>query len=181
MLMAAGIRLQDRPDLFLWTGGDQSGTLTAKNVYQALTTFYWPLDKTNRFQQLWKANCPLKLKLFTWLLIENRVLVWPNLQARGWEGPSRCYLCLHQSESISHLFIFCPFVRVVWQLLVHRFFFTRSGRAPMSSNASSVGTEPTLLLHCCQFTSFGRSGNAGMLHSSMGSLHLQALWRILSY
>lgn len=83
MLKAAGIQLHDRPDLFLWTGGDQSGVLTAKNVYQALSTFHWPLDSSVHFQQLWKVDCPLKIKLFTWLLIENRVLVWPNLQTRG--------------------------------------------------------------------------------------------------
>jgi hypothetical protein len=39
-LMDAGIRLQDRPDVLLWTGGDQSGSLTAKNVYLVLASFY---------------------------------------------------------------------------------------------------------------------------------------------
>jgi hypothetical protein len=115
--MEAGIRLQDRPDVLLWTGGDQSGSLTAKNVYHALATFYWSHNKSNRYQQIWKADCPVKLKLFFWLLVENRVLVWANLQARGWEGPSRCYLCQQQSETIPHLFIDCPFVRAVWQIL----------------------------------------------------------------
>jgi hypothetical protein len=116
-LMEAGIRLLDRPDALLWTGGDQSGTLSAKNVYLALANFYWPLDKTDRYQQLWKADCPVKIKLFCWLLVENRVLVWENLQVHGWEGPSRCYLCLQQNESITHLFISCRFVRTVWQII----------------------------------------------------------------
>lgn len=157
MLKAVGIQLHDRPDLFLWTGGDQSGVLTAKNVYQALSTFHWPLDSSVHFQQLWKVDCPLKIKLFTWLLIENRVLVWPNLQTRGWEGPSRCYLCLLQCETISHLFIYCPFVRAVWQLLdpSFPFYLTWTG---------------TCVLDCLQ-----RWNKA---YSSLASLPFHFLWQI---
>ena len=40
-LTDADIRLQERLDALIWTGGDSTGFLTAKNVYQALATKFW--------------------------------------------------------------------------------------------------------------------------------------------
>jgi hypothetical protein len=62
LLKDAGIRLQERPDTLLWTGGDQSGSLTAKNVYLALARKFWTQDNARGRQQIWKADCPVKLK-----------------------------------------------------------------------------------------------------------------------
>ena len=63
-LKDASIHLQDRPDTLLWTGGDQSGSLMAKNVYLALASFCWSQVNSRGCQQIWKANFPVKLKLF---------------------------------------------------------------------------------------------------------------------
>jgi len=43
--------------------------------------------------------------------------LWPNLQARGWEGPSRCCLCNTNEETSAHLFIDCSFSKTVWNLI----------------------------------------------------------------
>jgi hypothetical protein len=117
LLTDSGIRLQERPDTLMWTGGDGSGTLTAKNVYQALAEKFWSKINATWRQKIWKGDCPIKLKLFVWLLIKNKLLVWSNLQACGWEGPSRCILCKLHSETISHVFNECSFFRSVWQLI----------------------------------------------------------------
>jgi hypothetical protein len=177
-LKDAGIRLQERPDTLLWTGGDQSGSLTAKNVYLALARKYWTQDNTRGRQQIWKAECPVKLKLFFWLLIENKILVWTNLQARGWEGPSRCYLCNQQSETISHIFITCSFIRAVWQILdpTQLLYTTWSGSSVL--DAFRTGSVSIKNLLCCQSTSFGRSGRPGTLLFSMGSLLQRIMWLI---
>jgi hypothetical protein len=110
----AGIRLQKRPDALIWTGGDSTGFLTAKNVYHALATKFWTQINESWRQKIWKGDCPLKLKLFFWLLIENKLLVWENLQIRGWEGPNRCILCKQYNDSINHIFLQCNFIRSVW-------------------------------------------------------------------
>jgi exonuclease III len=116
-LMESGVRLLNRPDLLLWTGGDRSGALNAKNVYSALAAKCWSLNSERGQGAIWRCNVPLKLKLFAWLLIENKLLLWPNLQARGWEGPSRCCLCNSSGETSAHLFIDCSFSRSVWNLI----------------------------------------------------------------
>jgi hypothetical protein len=63
-LTDAGIRLQERPDTLMWTGGDCTGFLTAKNVYQALAEKFWSPINASWRQKIWKGDCPLKLKLF---------------------------------------------------------------------------------------------------------------------
>jgi hypothetical protein len=40
-LSGSGILLQDRDDELYWTGGDQSGYLTVKNVYRAIVRIKW--------------------------------------------------------------------------------------------------------------------------------------------
>jgi len=52
----------------------------------------------------WKWECSLKIKLFNWLLIEDKVLSWKNLQKRGWQGPGICCLCKNHGESTKRIF-----------------------------------------------------------------------------
>jgi hypothetical protein len=116
-LSYAGIRLQERLDTLMWTWGDCSISLIAKNVNQALVEKFWSPINVSWCQKIWKGDCPIKLKLFTWLLIENKLLVWEKLQSCGWEGPSRCILCKQHSKTIPHIFYMCSFTRSVRRLL----------------------------------------------------------------
>jgi hypothetical protein len=59
----------------------------------------------------------VKIKLFCWLIAENKILTWKNLQKRGWKGPGMCSLCKAHRESTKHLFLNCPFTRLVWDEL----------------------------------------------------------------
>jgi hypothetical protein len=113
-LKEADIHLQERPDTLIWTGGDKSGDISVRNLYKALAEASWPIRDQTWRTRLWKWNCPLKLKLFTWLLSENKILVWDILQSRGWSGPNRCILCKEDSETSHHLFVSCHFTRQVW-------------------------------------------------------------------
>jgi hypothetical protein len=64
-----------------------------------------------------EGGLSLEAKTLRWLLIENKLLVWENLQVRGWEGPNRCILCKQHSETIPHIFLQCSFTRSVWHQL----------------------------------------------------------------
>jgi len=92
-LKASGIYLKTKEDHLIWTGGDRTGRITAKSVYNALAGLAWHTTSASWRQRIWKASCPLKCKLFSWLLLKNKLLFWDKLQTRGWEGPSRCSLC----------------------------------------------------------------------------------------
>jgi hypothetical protein len=78
-----------------------------KNVYTTLSnTLGWR-------KHLWKWNCPSKL--FIWLLLEDKILTWKNLQRRGWSGPGLCYMCRTKEDSYKHLFVSCPFTVLIWE------------------------------------------------------------------
>jgi hypothetical protein len=114
-LIGSGIKLVDRSDELIWTGGDSSGQISVKNVYSALSKKLWKFKTGGWRRKLWKWDCPLKIKLFAWLLAENKILTWKNLQKRGWKGPGLCYLCKNMRESGKHLFVNCPFTLSVWE------------------------------------------------------------------
>jgi hypothetical protein len=55
-----------------------------------------------------------KIRLFTWLIIENKILTWDTLQRKGWEGPSIFHLCSNEAEYVVHIFVKCSFIQNVW-------------------------------------------------------------------
>jgi hypothetical protein len=63
-LIGSGVQLLDRPDELKWMGGDNSGQLTVKNVYNALATKLWKKTIGGLRKKLWLWDCPQKIKLF---------------------------------------------------------------------------------------------------------------------
>jgi hypothetical protein len=63
---------------------------------------------------MWKWKIQQKINLFLWLVVNNKILTWNNLQLRGWKGPGRCQLCKKDCEDSAHLFILCPFTKLIW-------------------------------------------------------------------
>jgi ribonuclease HI len=78
---------------------------------------FWPLQIAGWRKQLWTWDLAYKIKLFTWLVVENKILTWENLQKKGWEGPSVFPLCSRDSEMVFHLFVHCTFTLQLWQIL----------------------------------------------------------------
>jgi hypothetical protein len=71
----------------VWVGGDASGVISVKNLYQALIK---PLDfhcEKAWILKLWKWPIQLKIKLFLWLAAFDKILTWDVLQSKGWVGP----------------------------------------------------------------------------------------------
>lgn len=38
-----------------------------------------------------------------------------NMIKKGFSGPRICVLCRSEMETISHLFLLCPFIKKVWE------------------------------------------------------------------
>jgi hypothetical protein len=122
-------------------------------------------------QRIWKASCPLKCKLFTWLMLENKLLFWNNLQARGWEGPSRCSLCAQDIETSLHVFVLCPFTSALWTATTVTLKIPNLWMAPVYFLAFNTGYTIPALTQCCQFTCAGSFGwPETMLSSTTRSL-----------
>jgi len=57
----------------------------------------------------------MKIKLFIWIVHQRKILTWENLLKKGFTGPSKCYLCGSQEETMDHLLNFCPFISIMWE------------------------------------------------------------------
>ena len=97
------------PDSIHWRWSSQ-GIFTVHSLYEWLDYGCIP-NKT--FQFLWKSKLPFKIKIFLWLVRQNRILTKDNLRKRGWQGDSSCHFCSHE-ESVNHLFVTCPFISQIW-------------------------------------------------------------------
>jgi ribonuclease HI len=61
-----------------------------------------------------EGHLPLKIQIALVAHVEKKLLFWDNLQARGWEGPSRFPLCAQDIDSTLHVFMLCSFTRALW-------------------------------------------------------------------
>jgi hypothetical protein len=69
---------------------------------------------------LWKLKIPLKIKKFM-LFLNNKVLLTKdNLVKRNWHGCTKCCFC-NEPETINHLFLSCPFAKIVWRMIYFTF------------------------------------------------------------
>jgi hypothetical protein len=100
--------------------------LLQKNFYLSIISAKRLLKVDTWKQKIWNWKAQLKVKLFVWLALEGKILTWDTLQKRGWTGPGHCPLCKSDLESVSHLFIYCPFAISVWNLVYKELNLNRS-------------------------------------------------------
>jgi hypothetical protein len=67
---------------------------------------------------IWKANLPLKIKIFMWLVSQNVILTKDNLIKRKWKGNKSCAFCT-ENENSRHLFFEYPTAKYVWSMLAY--------------------------------------------------------------
>jgi hypothetical protein len=46
----------------------------------------------------------------------NEILTKDNLIKRNWQGRTTCRFCDHE-ETVQHLFIVCPFAKIIWTIV----------------------------------------------------------------
>ena len=63
---------------------------------------------------LWKVKLPLKVLTFVWKLLHDCLPVKLMLANRGIPVVDVCPMCNGESESPSHLFLYCDLARAVW-------------------------------------------------------------------
>jgi hypothetical protein len=105
------VQLENHDDEFRWRL-TQTGKFTVKSMYIDLLN-----DNTVYLHKyLWKMKVPLKTKIFMWFVHRKEILNKDNLAKRNWPGSSKCCFC-EQNESTDHLFIKCPFAKIIWQIV----------------------------------------------------------------
>ena len=98
--------------------GSSSGLYTAAAGYAALQAIPWAAPDPTVWRNLWLHPSLPKIDLFYWSLLHDSILSWDNLVKRGWEGPSRCPLCVCYEETSIHLFLQCPFALDMWNIFL---------------------------------------------------------------
>nr|CAD1841683.1 unnamed protein product [Ananas comosus var. bracteatus] len=98
--------------LWRWTGDDKFSIKSASDflLYDGLNNCSLPF--------LWNLKVPLRVKLFIWLAVRNKVLTTDNLMKRGWHGPTICVLCNLEGESLTHILFSCSFASSVWNCIM---------------------------------------------------------------
>jgi hypothetical protein len=173
-LIDSGDYIQDREDDLIWTGGDNSGLITVKNIYHANLTTQGLKKVLGWRQAILKWNLQLKIKCFIWLAAKNKILTWENMNARGWEGSSRCYLYMQEIENTNHLFIHCAFTKSVWDRLALLLNFKMCWKGNnlndcMNSWVSDKSVPTLVAVHTCWFIWIER--NLSIFEEKIPSLH----------
>ena len=63
----------------------------------------------------WKCRIPLKIKLFGWLFLRQRLMTRSLWQRFCPDAPVECPLCARAAKDCSHLFFECQFAQMAWQ------------------------------------------------------------------
>jgi zinc-binding in reverse transcriptase len=66
-----------------------------------------------QFTHTWKAPISLKIKIFLWLVHQNKILIKDNLIKRRWHGDTKYIFC-GEFETVTHLFIKCSIASCLW-------------------------------------------------------------------
>jgi hypothetical protein len=109
------VTLENEPGTFVWNL-TTSGLFTFKCMYEELMNDHTPFLR----KYLWKLKIPLKIKKFMWFLHNKVLLTKDNLAKRNWKGCTKCCFC-GDHETIEHLFIVCPFSKLLWRMVFFAF------------------------------------------------------------
>lgn len=66
------------------------------------------------WRSFWKIKVLLKISNFVWKLLNNCLPTFLNLHVRGISTGKLCPMCNEEEESLTHLFLLCPFTRACW-------------------------------------------------------------------
>ncbi|XP_078164546.1 uncharacterized protein LOC144559402 [Carex rostrata] len=100
---------QEEPDQLSWKWG-LNEKFTVKTSYEAMASGPF-IESCNA--KVWQLKAPLRILIFGWLAIKERILTTDNLTRKGWELPNICYLCRKEAESVRHLFHACEFTSLL--------------------------------------------------------------------
>ncbi|KAJ4805083.1 RNA-directed DNA polymerase (Reverse transcriptase)-related family protein [Rhynchospora pubera] len=102
-------------------GGDTIFWRWSANGLFSVSSTYMALSKAGKFVSphniLWKIKIPPNIKLFLYLLLNDRILTQSQLAKRNIAFTPGCSMCNALMEDSLHLFVMCPYVCELWNIL----------------------------------------------------------------
>ncbi|KAK2402105.1 hypothetical protein QL285_051652 [Trifolium repens] len=145
----------DTPDLWKWQPDPDTG-YSVRGAYQLLTSQDPALLGTAE-DLVWHRQVPLKVSIFAWRLLRDRLPTKSNLVARGIISPE-AHLCVTGCggiETAQHIFISCSTFASLWGLVrswIGSWFFggrcSRPPRALCSVHFFRRGASSTTVFLC---------------------------------
>lgn len=75
-LNSAGVKLNQDTDHLVWGGNPASGYVTAQTAYSRIVQDKFISPQDWWYKRLWNWSIPLKLKCFSWLLLQDKLKTW---------------------------------------------------------------------------------------------------------
>ena len=77
------IGLHAQSDTLVWNHNRVGGSATKKSVYEYIVLTSQPPLVNSIHSLIWTSSLPTKIGCFIWLVMENKILTWDNLQRKG--------------------------------------------------------------------------------------------------
>lgn len=75
--------------------------------------------KSQFMNNIWKCVALLKIKVFAWLVIHDKILSRANLLRKGWTGSLHCVICGYNMETTSRISLHCSVSLAVWNFFLN--------------------------------------------------------------
>jgi len=104
-------------DQWLWIPDSIEGYFV-QGVYDVLTSKDLPVVDPSA-ELIWHRQVPLKVSVFAWRLLRDRLLTKSNLNYKGVVSPEvgLCVSGCGYLESAQHLFLYCPTFAALWPMV----------------------------------------------------------------
>lgn len=100
-----GINISIETSMLVWAWWNSSEIISTNSFYNAITSTLYHDKVIWWYALIRKWDFPIKLNIFTWIILKNKILSWKNLQNRGFQGPNICVLYRNGEENVDHLFL----------------------------------------------------------------------------
>ena len=107
-------------DVYLSEGRDEvslslerSHKYTTRSLYRLMTSG-GVVDY--QMMVIWKTNIPLKVKIFMWMAVHDRIQCGVQLKRKQWSCPKECFVC-DKPETTGHILFQCPMAVFLWSFL----------------------------------------------------------------
>jgi hypothetical protein len=103
------VTLSETRDSVQWVF-EKSGVLSTSSLYNELTFTGF----SNRWlMNVWKTKVPLKIRIFLWQVINDKIQSAEQLKKRNWPGSVACKMC-GVLESTAHIIFHCALASFCW-------------------------------------------------------------------